>query len=182
MLVRGNSAISPSSAEYEIIRRQVLDLYIVTENASQCYQLFRRAVSGGEYKLNRANAASWFKREDNVLYMEGRRTEIARRFFEEYAKSQNLDITDFKKEKGIISDVENMTADELRTKSLNELEDIKNSTTDDKLKVDVLKQITDLMQIKRREEQTLATETYIHFHLPYKACNNCIHKDKIKKK
>ena len=50
MIVRENARIKRGSVEYEVIKRQVLDLYVITENAMACYELFRRAVDGEEYK------------------------------------------------------------------------------------------------------------------------------------
>ena len=37
MIVRENARVKRGSAEYEVIKRQVLDLYVISENATACY-------------------------------------------------------------------------------------------------------------------------------------------------
>lgn len=63
MIVRENARIKRGSAEYEVIKRQVLDLYVITENATACYELWRRTVDGEEYSdtAKRGTAANFFK-------------------------------------------------------------------------------------------------------------------------
>ena len=84
MEIRENAKLKRGSAEYEVIKRQVLDLYVITENATACYELFRRAVDGEEYKdtAKRGTASAFFKREQHVAYMEARRAELAQWGFE----------------------------------------------------------------------------------------------------
>lgn len=173
MVIRENSKIKRGSAEYEIIKRQVLDLYVITENATACYDLFRRAVSGEELQgSNRSNASSFFKKEDHVAYMDQRRTELARWGFETYSRMMSLDISDLKKKEDKYSDIESLTPDELRTKNLVELEELK-LNADDNLKAQIIKQQTDLMDAKRKNEEEQATEKNIHYYLPMPYCNNC---------
>ena len=76
MEIRGDLEIKVGSDKYERIRLAVLDMYINTQNATLCYEIFRRAVSGNQYKENRANASNFFKRDDNKDYMDNRREEL----------------------------------------------------------------------------------------------------------
>ena len=70
MEIRENAKLKRGSAEYEVIKRYVMDLYVITENATACYELFRRrAVDGEEYKdtAKRGTASAFFKREEHGL-------------------------------------------------------------------------------------------------------------------
>lgn len=174
MEVRDDKEIKLGSVRYDAIQKAILDLYIVTGNASLSYEIFRRAVSrDGNYKRNAANASTFFKREDNVSYMEDRKLEIYKDGFEKYAETKMLDISDYKKKEDKYYDIENLTPDELRTKNLTELEEIKNSTVDEGLKTQIIKQQTDLMNAKRKEEETQNTDKFIHYYLPYPKCPSC---------
>lgn len=176
MIVRENSRIKRGSAEFEVIKKQILDLYIITDNATSCYTLYRRTIDGEDYNgnpTNRANASSFFKKEENQAYIEQRKVEIARWGFEQYALMMNLDINEFKQKEDKYSDIENLTPDELRTKNLAELESIKERTNDDNLKANIIKQQTDLMDAKRKGEEEQSTEKFIHFYLPMEYCNGC---------
>lgn len=179
MKTRENNSIKRGSAEYEVIKRQVLDLYIITENASTCYELFRRAITGDDYRPNSANASSFFKKEDHVEYMDQRKAEIARWGFEQYSRMAGIDISELKQKEDKYYDIETLTPDELRTKNLSELEEIKNNTQDPKIKADVIKQQTDLMDAKRKEREEQSTEKYIHYYLPIGKCNDCPHKERL---
>ena len=180
MIVRENKPIKQGSAAYEIIRRNALDLYIVTGNASQCYEIYRRSITGGEYKENRGNAASFFKQPQNVDYMEGRQIEIWRDGFEKYARLKDLDVSEFRKTESKYEDIESLTIEQLRNKNLQELEDLKRDTVDESLKVTIIKQISDLMALKMRDKETSNFEDLVHFYLPYKGCNDCPKRPKIK--
>jgi len=175
MKVRENNKIKRGSAEYEIIKRQILDLYIITENATVCYDLWRRAIDGEEFsgETNRSSAAAWVKREEHVAYMENRRVELAQWGFENYARINNLDINEFKTKTDKYADIENITPDELRTKNLTELEELKESTSDPQLKANIIKQQTELMDAKMKKEEVKATDKYIHYYLPMPYCNGC---------
>lgn len=184
MIVRENARIKRGSAEYEVIKRQVLDLYVITENAAACYELFRRAVDGEEYKdtAKRGTASAFFKREEHVAYMEARKIELAQWGFDIYTRINNLDTTEFKSKTDKYADIENITPDELRTKNLTELEEIKNSTNDPKIKADVIKQQTDLMDAKMKKEEVKNTDKFIHYYLPMPYCNGCPMKPNKNKK
>lgn len=176
MKVRENARLKRGSAEYEVIKRQVLDLYIITENATACYELFRRACDGEEYKdtAKRSTAASFFKREGHVEYMDNRRIELAQWGFDLYTRQNNLDVTEFKAKTDKYADIENITVEELRTKSLTELEELKEAASDPKQKADIIKQMTDLMDAKmRNKDETQSTDKYIHYYLPTPYCNGC---------
>lgn len=175
MIVRENAKLKRGSAEYEVIKRQVLDLYIITENATSCYELFRRAVDGDEYsdKAKRGTAASFFKREEHVEYMDARKIELAQWGFDIYTRINNLDTTEFKAKTDKYADIENITPDELRAKNLTELEELKNSASDPVLKANIIKQQTDLMDAKMKKEEIQGTDKYIHYYLPMPYCNGC---------
>lgn len=175
MKVRENSRIKRGSAEYEIIKRQVLDLYIITDNASSCYNLWRRSIDGEDFEgeINRSSASAWFKREEHVAYMENRKVELAQWGFELYARMNNLDITEIQTKTDKYADIENITPDELRTKNLTELEELKNNTNDPQLKANIIKQQTELMDAKMKKDEIKATEKYIHYYLPMPYCNGC---------
>lgn len=175
MKIRENSKIKRGSAEYENIKRWVLDLYIITENATVCYDLFRRAVDGEEFSgdTKRGTASAFFKREEHVSYMDNRKTELAQWGFDIYVRTNNLDVTDFKTKEDKYADIENITPDELRTKNLSELESIKDNTQDPVLKANIIKQQTELMDAKMKKEETQNTEKYIHYYLPMEYCNQC---------
>lgn len=174
MKIRENSRVKRGSARYEVIKRQVLDLYVVTDNATECYELFRRAVDGAEYSdINRSSASNFFKRDGHKAYIDNKRTDMARHFFEYYAKQNDIDISKLKVIEDKYAEIENITPDELRTKNLTELEELKNTTNDDNLKANIIKQQTDLMDAKRREAETKNTDEYIHFYVPTPYCNEC---------
>lgn len=181
MKVRENSKIKRNSAEYEVIKRQALDLYVITQNATECYNLFRRAVDGEEFAVssNRSTASNFFKREEHIAYMDNKRAELSRQFFEHYARENDIDISELETIQDKYGDLENITPDELRTKNLSELEDLKRKTTDDVLKANIIKQQTDLMDAKRREIDTKKTDEYIHYYLPTPYCNECPRKHEI---
>lgn len=181
MEIRENAKLKRGSAEYEVIKRYVMDLYVITENATACYELFRRAVDGEEYKdtAKRGTASAFFKREEHVAYMEARKIELAQWGFDIYTRINNLDTTEFKSKTDKYADIENITPDELRTKNLTELEEIKNSTQDPKIKADVIKQQTELMDAKmKNKDETKSTDKYIHYYLPMPYCNGCPQKPK----
>lgn len=179
MKIRENNSIKRGTAEFEVIRRQCLDLYIITENATACYALYRRATTGEDYNENRANASTFFKKDENVAYMEQRKVELARWGFDQYSRIMSLDISEIKKKEDKYSDIEELTPDELRTKNLAELEEIKLNSGDDILKVQIIKQQTDLMDAKRKEREEQSTEKYIHYYLPIEKCNDCPHKSSL---
>lgn len=173
MVVRDNNRIKRGSAEYEIIKKQILDLYVITENATTCYDLWRRAIAGEDYKgTNRANASSFFKKEENAAYIDQRKVELARWGFELYSQLMSLDISEIRKKEDKYGDIESLTPDELRTKNLVELEELKLSA-DDNLKAQIIKQQTDLMDAKRKDQEEQATDKYIHYYLPMPYCNEC---------
>lgn len=173
MKIRGEIAIPKNSQRYDEVRLCVLDLYILYGNATLCYEIYRRTITGGDYKESRANANNFFKRADNVEYMERRKLEIWKDGFEKHAQVAGLDISEFKKKDNKYYDMENLSPDELRTKNLTELEDIKNSTTDENLRVQIIKQQTDLMDAKRKSEDIQRTDTDIKYYLPYPKCPSC---------
>lgn len=175
MKVRENSKIKRGSAEYEVIKRQVLDLYVITENASVCYDLWRRAIDGEDFggETKRASAYAWFKRDEHVAYMENRKVELAQWGFENYARMNNLDTTEFKTKSDKYADIESITPDQLRTKNLTELEDLKDNTDDPQLKANIIKQQTELMDAKMKKDETKSTDQYIHYYLPMPYCNGC---------
>lgn len=174
MRVRENSSIKRGSSQYETIKTNVLDLYVITKNATMCYELFRRAIDGAEYsEVKRSSASAFFKREEHVAYMENKEAELSRHYFEFYANQNDIDISELEVMADKYADLENITPDELRTKNLAELEDLKNKTTDEALKANIIKQQTDLMDAKRRDIETQKTEEYIHFYVPTPYCNEC---------
>jgi len=176
MKVRETAKLKRGSAEYEVVKRQVLDLYIITENASSCYEMFRRAVDGEEFNdtEKRGTASAFFKREEHVAYMDARRTELAQWGFDLYTRMNNLDTTEFRTKTDKYADIESITPDELRTKNLRELEEIKNDTKDPVLKATVIKQQTELMDAKmKNKDETKSTDKYIHYYLPMEYCNGC---------
>ena len=175
MEIRENAKLKRGSAEYEVIKRYVMDLYVITENATACYELFRRAVDGEEYKdtAKRGTASAFFKREEHVAYMEARKIELAQWGFDIYTRINNLDTTEFKSKTDKYADIENITPDELRTKNLTELEELKNNTQDPNLKANIIKQQTDLMDAKMKKEEVQGTDKYIHYYLPMSYCNGC---------
>lgn len=175
MIVRENAKIKRGSAEYEVIKRQVLDLYVITENATACYELWRRAVDGEEYSdtAKRGTAANFFKQEKHVEYMDGKRAELAQWGFDLYSRMNNLDTTEFKAKTDKYADIENITPDELRTKNLTELEELKNNTQDPVLKANIIKQQTDLMDAKMKKEEVQNTDKFVHYYLPMPYCNGC---------
>lgn len=178
MKIRENNSIKRGTAEFEVIKRQCLDLYIITENAAACYALYRRATTGDDYTENRANASTFFKKDENVAYMEQRKVELARWGFDQYSRMMSLDISELKKKEDKYSDVEELTPDELRTKNLVELENLKDSA-DPNLTAQIIKQQTDLMDAKRKEKEEQSTEKYIHYYLPIEKCNDCPHKSSL---
>lgn len=184
MKVRENARLKRGSAEYEVVKRNVLDLYIITENATASYEIFRRAVDGEEYRdtMKRGTAAAFFKREEHVAYMDNRRTELAYWGFELHAKKNNLDITEFKVKEDKYSDIENITPDEIRTKNMSQLEEIIRSTDNETNRLAAIKQQTELMDAKMKKEQVQSTDEYIHFYLPTPYCKDCLHKPQLKNK
>lgn len=179
MEIRSEVDIKIGSDKYERIRMAILDMYINSGNASLCYEIFRRAVSGGQYRENRSNASTFFARDDNKEYIEARREELDKQSFERYAKKHNVDISKYKSKTDRYYDIENLTTDELRTKNLTELEDLKEATTDEALKASIIKQQTDLMDARRREKDVSSTDAFIHYYLPYPDCT--CYKKELKK-
>lgn len=176
MIVRENGKLKRGSAEYDIVRRQVLDLYIITENATACYELFRRAVDGEDYKESdrRTTASAFFKKDIHVEYMNGRRAELAQWGFDLYTRLNNIDTTDIRVKSDKYADIENISVEELRTKSLTELEELKQKAQDPALKASIIKQMTDLMDAKmKNKDDVKSTEKYIHYYLPMQYCNGC---------
>lgn len=177
MIIRDNTKVKKGSIEFEIILKQILDLYVVTNNASASYNLYRRLILGEGYSESqhvRTTAKSFFERPDHATYIEIRKKEIYRWGFEQYAKEMSLDISNIIKKEGVSAkDIEGLSPDELRTKNLTELEEIKLDTEDNNLKVTIIKQQTDLMDAKRREKENLNSDTLIHFYLPLAKCENC---------
>lgn len=176
MIVRDNNKLKVNSAEYELVKKMALDLYVITENATMCYGLFRRAVEGEDFnisKANRSSASTFFKKEDNVAYLEQRRIEIARWGFEEYARISGLDISEIQKKEDKYADLENLSPDELRNKSMQELEELKSSTKDSIQRANIIKIQVDMMNAKRKDEEEQKTDSLIHFYLPMPYCNGC---------
>ena len=170
MEIRSEVEIKVGSDKYERIRIAILDMYINSGNATLCYEIFRRAVNSGVYRENRANAHTFFNRDDNKEYIENRTEELDKQSFERYARKHNVDISKYKSKTDKYYDIENLTTDELRTKNLTELEDLKNSTTDEALKASIIKQQTDLMDARRREKDISSTDEFIQYYLPYPDC------------
>ena len=106
--------------------------------------------------------------------MDNRRIELAQWGFDLYTRQNNLDVTEFKAKTDKYADIENITVEELRTKSLTELEELKEAASDPKQKADIIKQMTDLMDAKmRNKDETQSTDKYIHYYLPMPYCNGC---------
>ena len=170
MEIRGDLEIKVGSDKYERIRLAILDMYINTQNATLCYEIFRRAVSGNQYRENRANASNFFKRDDNKDYMDNRREELDLASFKRYAKKHNVDISKHRSKTDKYYDIENLTTDEIRAKNLTELEELKEVTEDPIVLASIIKQQTDLMDAKRREKDISNTDTFIKYYLPYPDC------------
>ena len=109
MKVRENSKIK-RNRQITIIKRQVLDLYVITQNATTATTLFRRAVDGDEFAVssNRGTASNFFKREEHVAYMDNKRSELARHFFEHYARENDIDISELETIQDKYGDLENI--------------------------------------------------------------------------
>lgn len=170
MEIRRDLEIKVGSDKYERIRLAILDMYINTQNATLCYEIFRRAVSGNQYRENRANASNFFKRDDNKDYMDNRREELDLASFKRYAKKHNVDISKYKSKTDKYYDIENLTIEEIRTKNLTELEELKEVTEDPTVLASIIKQQTDLMDAKRREKDVSNIDNLIKYYLPYPDC------------
>lgn len=183
MIVRNSDRIKRNSPEFKMYEKLACDVYLLNGNASAAYTMFRRIIDGNEFEDNKSmsvTASAFFARDTNALYLEQRRKEILQRHFEEYLKEHNIDAGEFTPRKEKIYNMENITSEELRAKNLDELEEIKNNTTDDNLKANIIKQQTDLMNAKKRsEEAEKSTDKYIVYHLPMPHCNECPHRFKL---
>ena len=180
IIIRENARLKRGSPEYKMYEKMACDVYLLTDNATASYIMFRRIVDADEFEENKSMSSSayqFFARDTNKYYLEVRRKELMVKYFEEYIKEHNLDADQFLPKKGKVYDINNISPEELRAKNLEELEDIKNNTDDDKLKVDIINRQNDLMNAKRRGEEEQNTDKYIHYYLPTPFCDGCKHKN-----
>lgn len=183
IIVRENDRIKRGSPEYRVYQRLACDIFIVTDNATQAYTMFRRIVDGADFEESKSvasTASSFFKtNEENVFYIEQRRRELLRWGFDGYIKENNLDASAIVQIEDKVYDIENITSDDIREKNLAELERIIKSNAKESDKLQAIKQQTELMDAKKKSEEESRTDNFIHFYLPLPYCKNCEHKPSL---
>lgn len=180
-------ALRAGDIQYEIIRRQVLDLHLTGVGQQECHELFRRATQLEEYteSVSVSSATAFFKKDENVLYLREKRKQLEKKFFDAYCKSNNIEHKDLiEKREDEMNSVLNMSPDEIREKNFRELEELKNACVDPTLRAAIIKQQTELMdaKLKKKEDTTSETDKLIHFYLPAPICDNCERRCEVESK
>ena len=169
------SDLQQTDREQELRDTQIaLDYFIVSHNKTAAYELYRRLTSNGTYKKNkyvRTYASTWFNTPEVKKYLDDRLQETLN-YYSIEPSTTPITHTDVRL---------NMSPEQIRQKNYDDLESLKDETDDPAVKANIIKQQTDLMNAKLQNSvETYASDALIHFYLPYDACDNCIHHDKIR--
>ena len=127
--------------------RFCLDAYIINKDADLAYLLSRTKQSICSRENLHRMALKWLRSTEVKIYIDNRQQVLYDNI--QIHKTKNRDKSDV----------------------INELNTLASSTSDVKLKADILKQITDLQQMKKDETKGEEDNT-IHYYLPL-SCHNC---------
>ena len=177
--------IKSGSEDYEIIRKQICDLFIATQNMTTAYDMFRRATQGDDYTRidsNRSGASIWFNKPENQQYIEFREVEIAKAGFDRFCKLKGIEHSEFNEIKNkVYEGIAKQTPAEIREKNYIELEQLKETTDDPQILARIIKQQSELMAARLidKGQELSATEKSIIFYLPAPLCSKCPNKSEI---